>query len=719
MSITKLYAGVVGDPLNTSGPALATSVNNLIDTHVTHLKALPVVVNAQTDTVYNVVGFYSGTTKGGGRFVFDATASKSLHNGVTHYSPESLIVWDGTQGNLATLLNWTGTGSGCWVRVDVREITPKMCGANGLTNDSLSYQKAVNYCSSTNTKLVIDESARVENIAIAGNLTIDANGNTLRMVSSSTQRRLFVVSFGTLRLQNAVLNASDGSVGNVCLLVDGGAVEADNCTFTGAKLIGGYGEGVMVYTSALKSSFVRSKFYSNGGDGLTVYDSTGVMVSQCESYSNGGSGMMFNNQITPVGTKKIINVTVSDSNCYNNTSSGFGFGNPYNDHNTSGDAFGHTNKTCENVKVSNCTAYGNGIYGFGISCYGGRFSNISAYNNTFGGVLVNGRYIDIDNPVVTLNGSYGVDVGFGRDVNITGGEVSFNSVTQNAGGLLLEACLNVKVSGTKVFGNGPTTTGWNVIIAGVGGTGDGRYFPAVAAQITVECEVDCTDSRNGMRIDDAPTSIIDNNVYKGTDPLKYTRYALLGTEINNAKACGSREYFSTDPVTNVLTVPDIFHKINTNSASIINAVRPFSYEFFRSKIPFIRVTAQGSGYNPATTTVVITGDGSGATAAAFVSGGKVIGIRMTAFGSGYTTATATISGGGGTGATLTTQVGLPLCNSARTTICHNVASSFVMAGPPVINTPLAPTNLTAPNRGAITLVERYGQWIVESSNYGM
>jgi hypothetical protein len=117
MSITKLYAGVVGDPLNTSGPALATSVNNLIDTHVTHLKALPVVANAQTGTVYNVVGFYSGTTKGGGKLVYDATASKSLHNGVTHYSPESLIAWDGTQGNLATLFSWTGAGSGCWVRL--------------------------------------------------------------------------------------------------------------------------------------------------------------------------------------------------------------------------------------------------------------------------------------------------------------------------------------------------------------------------------------------------------------------------------------------------------------------------------------------------------------------------------------------------------------------------------------------------------------------------
>lgn len=702
---------------------ISAIINSAIDNSVSHLKSLPAA--PIQGVVYNVVSFYDGWAAvatppvGGGPLVFDTTLSKSNHNGVTHYSPESLTAWAGTKSDIGTLLNWTGSGSGLWVRLGVCKINPEMAGADGGANDSPSYQSAINYCISSKLPLIASSDTSLENITISGSVSIESSFNTIRMVSGSSQRRIFHVTSGTLTLKNMIVNAADGSVGNSCVLVEGGAINANWCKFTGARQISGYGEGVMIFTSALKSSFGNCLFYNNGGDGLTVYDATGVTVSQCESYSNGYGGMIFNNQTLPVGAKKISNVTISDSNCYNNGRSGFGFGNPYNDHNTSGDNFGHANKTCEDVKMSNCSSYGNSNYGVVISCYGGQFSNISSYDNDFGGMLVNGIYVTIDNPTIKNNGQYGVDIGFGSNVNITGGEIAFNSASANAGGLLLEACIKVNVSGTKVYGNGPTTTGWNVIIAGVGGTGDGRYFPAVANQITLNCEVDCSDSRNGMRVDDAAESVIDNNAYKGTDPLKYTRYATHTGELNNSGATAKRAYYSANPASNVLVIPDVIHNVLTNSTDTINSVRPYSWDFFRGKIPYIRVSAQGSGYNAATTTVTITGDGTGAAGTAFVNGGKVIGIRMTNFGSGYTTATAVISGGGGSGATLVAQVGMPLLSSARATICHNQAGSFVLAGPPVINTPLTPTNLTAPNRGALTLIERYGQWIVESSNYGM
>jgi hypothetical protein len=143
MSITKLYAGVVGDPLNTTGPALAASVNQLIDTHVSHLKALPTAANAQTDTVYSVAGFYVGSVVGGGQFIYDPTKSKSLHNGGTVISPEAILAWDGTQASLATLLNWTGSGSGCWIRLLDGFVTPEMFGAvgSGSVDDWLAMQK--------------------------------------------------------------------------------------------------------------------------------------------------------------------------------------------------------------------------------------------------------------------------------------------------------------------------------------------------------------------------------------------------------------------------------------------------------------------------------------------------------------------------------------------------------------------------------------------------
>ena len=64
----------------------------------------------------------------------------------------------------------------------------------------------------------------------------------------------------------------------------------------------------------------------------------------------------------------------------------------------------------------------------------------------------------------------------------------------------------------------------------------------------------------------------------------------------------------------------------------------------------IKVEDGGSGYT-GTPTVVITGDGTGATASVTLVGtGVVDKVTMTSIGSGYTYATAVISGGGGTGA---------------------------------------------------------------------
>lgn len=102
-------------PFSASGQGLVASVNQLIDTSVASLKSL--TTSPQTDTVYNVIGFYVGSTVGGGKLVWQPSASKSLHNGVTYYSPEAIAAWDGTQADLSTLFGWTGSGSGVFARV--------------------------------------------------------------------------------------------------------------------------------------------------------------------------------------------------------------------------------------------------------------------------------------------------------------------------------------------------------------------------------------------------------------------------------------------------------------------------------------------------------------------------------------------------------------------------------------------------------------------------
>jgi len=71
---------------------------------------------------YDVTGFYAGSEVGGGQFVYDASRDKADHNGGTVITPEAIAAWDGTQGNLNVLLDWTGTGTGAFVRTNVENV---------------------------------------------------------------------------------------------------------------------------------------------------------------------------------------------------------------------------------------------------------------------------------------------------------------------------------------------------------------------------------------------------------------------------------------------------------------------------------------------------------------------------------------------------------------------------------------------------------------------
>ena len=74
------------------------------------------------------------------------------------------------------------------------------------------------------------------------------------------------------------------------------------------------------------------------------------------------------------------------------------------------------------------------------------------------------------------------------------------------------------------------------------------------------------------------------------------------------------------------------------------------------EIDSIAVTAGGSGYTSAPT-VVINGDGIGATATATITGDAVSSIAVDTAGYGYSFALISLTGGGGTGATATAELG--------------------------------------------------------------
>jgi hypothetical protein len=62
---------------------------------------------------------YAGGTYGGAEASYIASLSKANHgkiiSGYLHIAPEAIAAWNGTISDIATLWNWTGAGSGCYL----------------------------------------------------------------------------------------------------------------------------------------------------------------------------------------------------------------------------------------------------------------------------------------------------------------------------------------------------------------------------------------------------------------------------------------------------------------------------------------------------------------------------------------------------------------------------------------------------------------------------
>lgn len=78
---------------------------------------LPEVPAGQRVSV-SVLGLYSEGDAGAKQIWWNPDADKSTHNGGTITAPEAILAWNGTAADIATLLSWSGVGSGCWETFD-------------------------------------------------------------------------------------------------------------------------------------------------------------------------------------------------------------------------------------------------------------------------------------------------------------------------------------------------------------------------------------------------------------------------------------------------------------------------------------------------------------------------------------------------------------------------------------------------------------------------
>ncbi len=204
-----------------SSPLTFAEMDNNLQKLQDALNVVDGIKNLKTSGgLQHVRGFYVGSNIGGGEFYYDPTMSKTNHNGGTVIAHEALIAWDGTQADIATLLNWTGTGSGCFVRtgIDRNDVLSSWFGASGgeaAGIDHLCVQAALDSVGNTiATGGIVRMEAGIKTrfsgqVHVKANQTIDFKNSMCAISSSVTSAALLVggsVGASALTYSSKVLN---------------------------------------------------------------------------------------------------------------------------------------------------------------------------------------------------------------------------------------------------------------------------------------------------------------------------------------------------------------------------------------------------------------------------------------------------------------------------------------------------------------------------------
>lgn len=433
MTIKKLTAEARGYILNSKGKDVANAVNQLIDTHVSSLKFLP--VNPQTDTTYKVISFYAGwagmsnTPVGGGLFTWNPNLSKTTHNGVTHYAPEAINLWLGTQADINTLINWTGSGSGIWVRINPEYHIFDVGGGDGIADNTTQLQKLCNVApvgstiSISGAKLVIDSDVLITDLrTLAGswknpdmagpanaqyfNVATSAiylnSSATIRLGQSSTIRNLIIYRKG---MTFPTLNDS---------LFSGTALDAISSTASLSELL------VMGFEYLFVGSgqrYIIDRVFGDNKNGIEIYASPDVCyITRCHMWPfSSNTGIYPNSAVNRSGKAYYFHdigdwLKISDCFSYayqtgfdlNNVNS-VTLSNVSTDHNfpnSQGGSVGiHVRGTCNDVLIDNPQTAAQ-ITGIKVATSSGnttRINNLNAWSNTNCHVVVDSGNVSIQN----------------------------------------------------------------------------------------------------------------------------------------------------------------------------------------------------------------------------------------------------------------------------------------------------------------------------------
>lgn len=410
----------------TTSTVLSSQVANL---QVSGVQSLLSILNSQyyDGISIHVINYHVGIEGGGGLFVWDATASKTLHNGGTIIDPTKSFPTDWTnQTQLTTWFTANTTGYGVWKRKYDGAVNVKWFGAkgDGVTNDTKAMQSCI-YSGIKSIKLT------------AGNYIVDPNAFFLDGVSFSGTS-IDGAGIGVTTLTTSSLNATRGQVFR---LRDCDNVVISNMSInTNATSI----EGSIFASAASNCLFFRVEMLNGDLGSMLISGNSGLLPSQLGKVGKNNRVVecIAKNQkrYTPGGTSPImagdgaINTTFVDchvedceADCYDSDAS-------------------------YNTIFQNCTAkYNNPVasiyYGFwseGVADTNGypvTWENCKSDGYAGGFGVSQYTLAKIVNPVVqhcnAINGSYRAFWLLNEHAVIKGGLVQFCTKNSTTDGLIL------------------------------------------------------------------------------------------------------------------------------------------------------------------------------------------------------------------------------------------------------------------------------------------
>ena len=451
------------------------------------------------------------------------------------------------------------------------------------------------------------------------------------------------------------------------------------------------------------------EFTANAVNGISVEALVAFSITNSRAHDNFGNGINVNSE-DPAFVAKIRRLHVAGNTCWNN-SCGISVGN-FSTNNIVATAYGNANPDVLGALVASNNCYSNTSDGIYIS---GRnilvTENLCANNSAVGsgaGISCNTGYCRISGNMVSGASSFGINCGGSIYTEVTNNYINGASTGLNVGGGQYCTARDNFIQ---------DCTGQGISVQNVESDDAGINFGIACSNLSITGNwINYGGTAIGIFVRDAPQNILvqDNIIVAdpGANPLNaisaYTDSLILRGNLLNVSSS-----FAVNPgMLNgayTLVVPDIVDAVSvTQSTSPISSIITAQASAATGQVTFAKIVYGGNGYT--TASVSFAGTGTGATASAWISGGKVIGIQMDNAGSGYGPGTTVSITGNGSGSTATVQVGLPVLQNRLLSITCLTSTTFAAAGSSPLQTNWTGAPITVPAGATIDWTGNNNTW---------